>query len=156
MIAASVWIAPVIVKLFGAVMLRPTALTMPAVVVSGRLNGLPIATTGSPTWAVEESANAIGCSSEAGTSTWITATSVRRVGAEHLGAAVLPVLEVDPDRGRAGDDVLVGEDVALGVVHDAGALARGLLLAATAAEEAAAAALLGRRVMSTTPGLAAR
>jgi hypothetical protein len=33
----------------GAVMLRPTWLTIPAVVVSGRLNGLPIATTGSPT-----------------------------------------------------------------------------------------------------------
>ena len=31
-------------------MLRPTALTTPVVVVSGRLNGLPIAITGSPTW----------------------------------------------------------------------------------------------------------
>ncbi len=45
-------------------------------VVSGRLNGLPIATTGSPTCAAEESANGIGCSSDAGTLTLITATSV--------------------------------------------------------------------------------
>ena len=60
LIAASVWIAPSIVKLLGAVMLRPTALTIPWVTVSGRLNGLPIATTGSPTWAAEESANGIG------------------------------------------------------------------------------------------------
>ena len=49
---------------------------MPVVVVSGRLNGLPMATTGSPTWACVESASGIGCSSEVGTSTWMTATSV--------------------------------------------------------------------------------
>ena len=59
--------------MFGAVMLRPTALTIPDVTVSGRLNGLPIATTGSPTFAVDESANEIGCSCEAGALTWITA-----------------------------------------------------------------------------------
>src|SRR5579859_6697184 len=76
LIGASVWIAPVMVKLLGAVMLRPTALTIPAVTVSGRLNGLPIATTASPTWALEESANAIGWSSEDGTLTLIAATSV--------------------------------------------------------------------------------
>src|SRR5437763_8062756 len=60
LIAASVWIAPVMVKLLGAVMLRPTALTIPEVTVSGRLNGLPIATTGSPTRAEDESENGIG------------------------------------------------------------------------------------------------
>ena len=41
-------------------MLRPVWLTMPVVVVSGRLNGLPMATTGSPTWAWAESASGIG------------------------------------------------------------------------------------------------
>ncbi len=51
LMAASVWIALGIVYWLGAVMLRPVWLTMPAVVVSARLNGLPIATTGSPTWA---------------------------------------------------------------------------------------------------------
>src|ERR1035438_4509267 len=57
-------------------MLRPTWLTMPAVVVSGRLNGLPIATTGFPTATLDELARAIGCSSDEGTFTWITPTSV--------------------------------------------------------------------------------
>ena len=59
-------------------------------VVSGRLNGLPIATTSSPTFAVEESANAIGCSSEAGASTRITATSVDGSVPTTLALAVVP------------------------------------------------------------------
>src|SRR5204862_414621 len=41
-----------------------------------RVAGLPIATTPSPTWAVEEFANGSGWSSEEGTLTWITATSL--------------------------------------------------------------------------------
>jgi len=90
LIAASVWIAPVIVKPFGAWMLRPTWLTIPVVTVSGRLNGLPIATTGSPTWASEEFASGIGCSSEAGTSTWMTATSVDGSVPSTLAVAVRP------------------------------------------------------------------
>ena len=76
LIGASVWIAPGIVQPFGAVIERPVWLTMPEVTVSGRLNGLPIATTSSPTCAVDESANVSGCSSEAGASTLITPTSV--------------------------------------------------------------------------------
>ena len=66
----------------------------------------------------------------------------RRVGAEHLGRRLLSVLERDGDLAGVGDDVLVGEDVALLVVHDAGALALGLL---RAAEEAAAGGVLGHR-----------
>ena len=91
-------------------------------------------------------------------STWITATSVDEIGAEHLGVGRLAVLEVDRHRGRVGDDMLVGEDVALHVVHDTGALAGRLLLsaAATATEEVAAAPSLVDTVMSTTPRLAAR
>jgi hypothetical protein len=45
LIAASVWIASVIENLFGAVIVRSVALTIPAVIVSWRPNGLPIATT---------------------------------------------------------------------------------------------------------------
>ena len=67
---------------------------MPGVVVSGRLNGLPIATTGSPTWAGTELASGIGCSSEAGTLTWITATSVDGSVPSTLAGGGLAVLEV--------------------------------------------------------------
>ncbi len=74
---------------------------MPAVVVSGRVNGLPITTVGSPTWAAEESASGIGCSSEAGASTWITAVSVEAIGAEDLGPGGVAVLKLDPNAGGA-------------------------------------------------------
>src|SRR5947208_3647457 len=60
LIAASVWIAPVIENLFGAVIVRSVALTMPAVIVSGRLNGLPIATTLWPGSTLDESPSASG------------------------------------------------------------------------------------------------
>src|SRR5215471_8423618 len=76
LIAASVWIAPVIEKLFGAVIVRLTALTMPAVMVSWRLNGLPMATTVWPGWADDELPSVSGCSCDAGTSMWMTAVSV--------------------------------------------------------------------------------
>ena len=48
LIAASVWIAPSIVKPSGAVSSRCSALTMPLVTVPSSPNGLPIATTRSP------------------------------------------------------------------------------------------------------------
>ena len=67
---------------------------MPEVTVSGRLNGLPIATTSSPTWAEAESANVIGCSSEAGTSTLITPTSVDGSVPTSLAAATRPSWKV--------------------------------------------------------------
>jgi hypothetical protein len=63
------------VNWFGAVIVRPTADTIPAVTVFGRLNGLPIAITLSPTLTLPESANLNGCSQDEGTLTWITATS---------------------------------------------------------------------------------
>jgi len=66
----------VIEKLFGAVIVRFVALTMPAVIVSARLNGLPIATTLWPGCTDDELPSASGWSSEAGRSTWITAVSV--------------------------------------------------------------------------------
>ncbi len=49
LMAASVWMTWSIVNPFGASIVRCTALTIPAVAVRVRLNGLPIATTASPT-----------------------------------------------------------------------------------------------------------
>ncbi len=46
------------------------------VTVSSSPNGLPIATTSSPTWSTVESPRGMGFSSPAGASTWSTARSV--------------------------------------------------------------------------------
>src|SRR5439155_24723993 len=73
LIAASVWIAPAIVALLGAWMLRPVALTMPAVSDSCRPNGLPMAYTASPTATRDEFPNDSGCSRLLGTFTRSTA-----------------------------------------------------------------------------------
>ena len=62
LIAASVWITLEIAKPLGAWIWRWSAETMPLVTVRSRPNGLPIATTGSPTWTFEESPSASGCS----------------------------------------------------------------------------------------------
>ena len=76
LIGASVWITWSIGKLFGACTLRWSALTMPAVTVRSSPNGLPIATTGSPTWTASESASASGVSAFASASTSSSARSV--------------------------------------------------------------------------------
>ncbi len=76
LIAASVWIAFGIVLPSGAWMSRPTALTMPAVIVRSSPNGLPIAYTGSPGWTSLDGAKESGCSFDCGASTRTTATSV--------------------------------------------------------------------------------
>ena len=76
MIAASVWIAPSIGALSGEVISRLIALTMPLVTVSSSPNGLPIATTPSPTATLLESPSVSGTSFDAGASTWMTARSV--------------------------------------------------------------------------------
>ena len=76
MIAASVWIAFGIVKLFGASIERWSALTMPLVAVSASPKGLPIATTPSPTWSLLESPSVSGKTSEDGAETLMTARSV--------------------------------------------------------------------------------
>ena len=76
MIAASVWIESSIAKLFGDVIWRCSALTIPLVTVSSSPNGLPMATTPSPTESLLESPSAIGWSSDPGALTLITARSV--------------------------------------------------------------------------------
>jgi hypothetical protein len=94
LIAASVWIAPEIVKLFGAWIVRFSALTTPVVTVPSRPNGLPMATTPSPTWTWLELAKASGCSSDFGASTLITATSVEGSVPTTFALAVWPLAKV--------------------------------------------------------------
>src|SRR5437764_1314992 len=60
LIAASVWIAFVLEKRFGAVIVLLVAMTMPGVIVSGRPSGLPLATTLSPGWTLAELPSASG------------------------------------------------------------------------------------------------
>ena len=76
LIAASVWIAFEIGKLSGALICRLSALTIPDVTLSARPNGLPIATTPSPTCTELELPSESGWSSDAGASTFTTARSV--------------------------------------------------------------------------------
>ncbi len=76
LIAASVWITFEIEKPLGAWIWRCSAETMPLVTVRSSPNGLPIATTGSPTWSWEECPSGSGWSWSAGASTLNSARSV--------------------------------------------------------------------------------
>ncbi len=58
--------------------------------VFGRLNGLPIAITLSPTLTLVEFANVSGCSHDEGTLTWITATSAPASEPTTFALAVWP------------------------------------------------------------------
>lgn len=60
LIGASVWITLKIGNLFGAWISRWRAETIPEVTVFSKPNGLPIATTDSPTWTLLESPNDSG------------------------------------------------------------------------------------------------
>jgi len=76
LIRALVWTRSVsVTPLFPSDWVRPVALTMPSVTVSERPKGLPIASTTSPTWILEESANVAGVSPPA-LATLITARSL--------------------------------------------------------------------------------
>ena len=74
--AASVWMTWSIVKPFGAVSGRCSALTIPAVIERSRPNGLPMATTGSPTWIRSELPSTSGVSARERASIFSTATSL--------------------------------------------------------------------------------
>ena len=76
LIAASVWITWEIEKPLGAWIWRCSAETMPLVTVRSRPNGLPIATTGSPTWTSDESPRPSGWIWSAGASILSRARSV--------------------------------------------------------------------------------
>ncbi len=76
LIGASVWMTWSMVKRFGAVIRRWSALTMPEVTVRSSPNGFPIATTESPTCTTSELPRVRGVSALAEASTRRTARSV--------------------------------------------------------------------------------
>ena len=117
MIGASVWITWSIVKPFGAVTARWTALTMPAVTVRSRPNGLPIATTGSPTRTASESPRRSGASAVASTSTLRTARSVEGSLPTSVAVSVSWLEKLTSISVGALDHVVVRDDVA-GLVED--------------------------------------
>src|SRR4051812_139328 len=94
LIAASVWMTPGIVNLLTELISRFRALTIPAVTVSSRPNGLPIATTPSPTSSADESPRASGCSLPEGASTLITARSDEGSAPTSFAVYLLPSLKV--------------------------------------------------------------
>ena len=112
LMAASVWIVSVIVKLFGAVISRWSALTIPLVIVPSRPNGLPSASTGSPTSTALESASRSGAEQACGRVDAEDGEIGRRIGSDELGVELDAVPEAHRDRRRACDDVLVRDDVA--------------------------------------------
>ena len=130
LIAASVWITLSIEKPLGAWIWRCSAETMPVVTVRSSPNGLPIATTGSPTCdAWRSHPAAAGGGDPPAASTLSSATSVERVLADHLGrATVLSSPSVTSTLLGAVDDVGVGEDVAVVVDHEARSRSRCPLL----------------------------
>ena len=119
---------------------------MPVVTVPERPNGLPMAIAASPGRRSPEEASSSGLVS-AGTffgSTSSTARSVEASLADELGVERVAVLaEADGERRRALDDVLVGDDVALGVDQEAGAGAAAV--AAAGLDEGDAGRRPGRR-----------
>ena len=122
LIAASVWITLRIGKPSGAWIWRASAETMPVVTVRVKPKGLPMAITGSPTSACEESPSGIG-SRPPSTSRGIDLQGREvggRIDALDLGVHLLAVLgEAHADALGAGDDVGVGDDRALLVDHEA-------------------------------------
>ena len=121
MIGASVWITWSIVLPLGDVTARCRALTMPAVTVRSSPNGLPIATTGSPTLTASESARASGAERLRGQVDLEQGEIGGGVGADEGRLDGLTVREADLDRLGAVDHVEVGHDVTVLVDHEAGA-----------------------------------
>ena len=101
-------------------MSRPRAETMPAVTVEPRPNGLPIAIIQSPTrtWSLSaHSTNGNG----SGRSILSSARSVLLSVPISLAGILAVVAEDDGDLVGVGDDVVVGDDEARSVDHEAGA-----------------------------------
>ena len=110
--AASVWM-----KLsYGPwLMCRPLALTIPAVTVFSRPNGLPMATTHSPTRSVVGVAERDGRAGPV--APWISISAMSVFGSRPTTFALnsLPLESLHDDLVGVLDDVVVGEDVARGV-----------------------------------------
>ena len=123
---------------------------MPEVTVRSRPNGLPIATTASPTSTASESARTSGVSAACGGVDLEQRDVGGRVAADEGRLQGVVVREAHLDRGRSVDDVVVGDDVPLLVEHEARAeRLRGLLeLALSEVEEPIV------DVICTTPGTA--
>ena len=101
----------------GSVPLRTIALTMPWVTVWPMPNGLPTASTTSPTATSLMSANAMGCRSSA--SILRRARSDCRVGTHDLREVHRAVVARDGELRCFFDDVIVGDDVSVAVDDDA-------------------------------------
>ena len=130
LMAASVWIELEMVKLFGEVISRFSALTMPLVSVPSSPKGLPSATTLSPTDSDVRVAERERDQDVRGSVDLDDGEVGGRVRADDGRVVGRAVPEADRDRLGAVHDVVVRDDVALGVEDEAGALAAGLLLAA--------------------------
>ena len=138
-------------------MSRALALRMPALTLEARPNGLPMATTQSPTRTASESPSLTNGQVVRRRLELDERDVGQRVGAEHLGLERAPVVEADADVERALDHVVVGEDVAAGIDDEPAARALANLgpVPAAATEEllerivAAASSALHREVTST-------
>ena len=102
---------------------------MPAVTVRSRPNGLPIATTGSPTRIVSELPSCSGVSARELASTLRTARSLDGSEPTTVAFMLAPFEKLTLIFLRALDDVVVRDDVARLVDHEAGAERLLLLLA---------------------------
>jgi hypothetical protein len=127
LIAASVWIASGIVRPLGAWISRPTALTIPAVMVRSSPNGFPIAVHRiADLHRVRfERERMEGRCRRLDTHDGDVA---RRVRADDGGGVRASAGEADADRARAGYDVVVRDDVALRIDDEAGSERADLLL----------------------------
>ena len=118
------------VKSFGAVIWRCSALTIPLVIVPSSPNGLPSATTASPTVSLVRIAERERLEHACGRVDLDDGQIGGGVAADNGGVVGRAVPEADGNRLGAVDDVLVGDDMALGVVDEARALALRLLFLA--------------------------
>ena len=92
---------------------------MPAVTVRSSPNGLPIATTASPTSTLVESASVSGVSAPGAGVDLQQGDVGGRIAADERRLERVVVREAHLDRGRAVDDVVVRDDVPLLVDHEA-------------------------------------
>ena len=127
LIAASVWMTSLMEKPLGAWIWRWSAETIPVVTVRSSPNGLPIATTGSPTCTFVESPSGSGLHA-LGVVDLEQRDVGGRVGPDDLRLLRGAVPELHVDALGPLDDVGVGEDVPVVVDQEARACGGALLL----------------------------